>query len=111
MTYLEAQDLAKIKNQEFIDYCMNHDIESVYGLSTEEENTLKQKFNQANVFNINIAVHQNYRIVDLNSGLYFVPYGLLTGDISLITQMPVPDNILKDNNWTISSKNITNIDW
>jgi len=114
MTYQEATNLVNKKSQEFIEFCDNNDVENIYGMTPEEEKSLEKKFTQAGVFNTNYIVHQNYqnyRIINLNSGLYFVPLGLLTGDISLITQMPVSDDILKSSLFSVVSKNITTVDW
>ena len=115
MTYEEANSLSKQKNQEFIDYCMNNDIESAYGMTPEEEIRLKKEFDNANVYNTNIVLHQNYqnfKIISLNTGLYFVPFGLMAcGDMDVLKQIPVTEELKKSNMWSIKSFNNTSIDW
>jgi len=115
MTYEEANNLATQKNQEFIDYCMHNDIESVYGVTPEEEKKLEKQFNDANIYNTNIIVHQNYQnyqIIPLDTGLYFVPVGLMAcGDMEYIKQMPVTEDLKKSNMWSVKSLNVTSLDW
>ena len=114
MTYAEAFELVAKKNQEFFDYCETNDVVSAYGLILEEEKSLEQLFNNAGVFNTNLIIHQNYQnfqVIELLSGLYFVPWGIMAADPEYLKQLPVTEELKKSNLWSVKSVNVTRVDW
>lgn len=110
MNYQQAKERAAELDKQFINFCTENNLINIYDKQFAEQQQLETLFQDAGVTNVNRVyptIQPSMTPIELPSGIFMVPVGILSAPIELLKQCPLTEEDQLADFWEVSSY----IDW